>query len=263
MCGDPGAGPLLVELNHPHQHLALLTEHIVDGGDSFANAPGHPRQVYMVELPRLPPLDRRGERVEHRVPAVVVVGVDERLVPRPLQRVPPPLPAQGTRSTGAVITATPPTPWGCGCPAPGRGTRKTCAGRRGSRLGAGPLGATGATPTPHQRAAAEEGGLPGQRVAAIAVARGVYAAQPDVGTEGRGGGGQGPAQASPVSRMSHRRPPTARGPGRRRRHRPYRRRACLPCHAPHPRAPRRRQRRCAPGPPSRPPGCQGGDTARP
>ncbi len=35
----------------------------------------------MVELARLPPPDRCGERVEDLVPAVVVVGVDERLLP--------------------------------------------------------------------------------------------------------------------------------------------------------------------------------------
>ena len=47
-------------------------------------------------------------------------------------------------------------------------------------IGADPLGTTGATPAPHQRPAAEQGRLPGERVATVAIARGIDAAQPDV-----------------------------------------------------------------------------------
>ncbi len=54
----------------------------------------------------------------------------------------------------------------------------------------GAAGAAPAAPAAHQRPVADETGLPGQRVAAVAVARGVEAAQPDVDREVRGGGGQ-------------------------------------------------------------------------
>jgi len=54
-------------------------------------------------------------------------------------------------------------------------------------VGVGPLGAVGAAPAAHERAA-EEGGLPGQRVAAVAGAGGVEAAQADVDREVRGAG---------------------------------------------------------------------------
>jgi hypothetical protein len=64
-------------------------------------------------------------------------------------------------------------------------------------VGVGPLGAVGAALAAHERAA-EEGGLPGQRVAAVAGAGGVEAAQADVDREVRGGGEQ-----RPVSQAHH------------------------------------------------------------
>ncbi len=56
-------------------------------------------------------------------------------------------------------------------------------------VGARALGTAGAAPAAHQRAVADEAGLPGQRVAAVAGAGGIDAAQPDVDREVRGGGG--------------------------------------------------------------------------
>lgn len=64
-------------------------------------------------------------------------------------------------------------------------------------VGARPLGAAGAAgaaPAPYQRPVADEGGLPGERVAAVAVARGVDAARADVDRE-PGGSGRRAARA--------------------------------------------------------------------
>jgi len=94
-------------------------------GYSLVDAHGRPRQFHVVQFVRLPPPDRCGERVEYLMPAVVVVGVDQGLLPRPLQRVPPALLAYGTAPIGISITAERPAPWGCGCLSPDRGTRRT------------------------------------------------------------------------------------------------------------------------------------------
>jgi len=80
-------------------------------------------------------------------------------------------------------------------------------GAVGVVVDARPLGSACASPHAQERATLEQGRGPGQRVAAVAVARGVDAARADIDVKRRGGGRSSPMTLAP---MRDREPASAR-----------------------------------------------------